>query len=421
MNRRAFLGGAAGSAVVAHSRPANERVTVAVIGIRGQGGNLAAAFASLPDVNVAWLCDADQRVYPKTAANVEQRCGRRPPYVQDLRRVLDDKSVDAVVIATPDHWHAPATIMACDAGKDVYVEKPASHNLREGQLMVAAARRNRRVVQLGTQSRSRPSTIRAIELAQSGRIGRVLMAKAWNAQLRADIGHQEDSDAPPGVDFDLWTGPAPALPFNENRFHYKWHWHWNYGTGDIGNDGVHQLDIARWGLGVDLPAAVSGMGRKVFFHDDQKTPDTMSVAYDFGEKVLLFEMRIWNPYGLEELDNGVALYGTSGMVRIGAFARRWGYKVFDAKGKVVMEDIPEQADEFHHRNFIDCVKSRQAPNAEIEIGHTSTVLCHLGNVVARTGRNLKFEPATQSIMGDTEATHLLGREYRRHWSVPKGA
>ena len=421
MNRRTFLHTAALTTLARRAAAASDKVSVAVIGIRGRGRALAAEFSALPDCHLAALCDVDPRVYDRAAQGVEKASGRRPPLVADLRRLLDDKSIDAIVIATPDHWHAPATILACAAGKDVYVEKPASHNLREGRLMIEAARRHRRIVQLGTQARSRPSTRRGVEFVQSGKIGRVLAAKAWNTQLRENIGHQEDSPVPPGVDYDTWTGPAPLLPFNENRFHYKWHWNWNYGTGDMGNDGVHQLDIARWALGADRPTAVSGMGSKLFFNDDQQTPDTMNITFQFPSQVLQFEMRIWNPYGMEGQDNGVAVYGTSGMVHIGRWKGKWGFKVFDDKGELVMDESKGDAagaESNHARNFLDCVKSRQAPRAEIEIGHASTTLCHLGNIVARTGRNLKFNPSTETIESDDEASRLLTRPYRTHWSTP---
>jgi predicted dehydrogenase len=427
MNRRHFVQSVIASAAMARTvasgdNPvaASEKVNVAFIGIRGRGKALIGAFSALPDVNIACLCDVDSRVLESVGVEVEKKRGHRPQLVGDLRRVLDDKSVDAVVIATPDHWHAPATILACDAGKDVYVEKPASHNLVEGRLMVEAARRNRRVVQHGTQNRSRPSTQRAIEYIRSGKIGKVYMAKAWNVQLRDDIGHKEDGPVPAGVDYDTWTGPASMLPFNENRFHYNWHWHWNYGTGDMGNDGVHQLDIARWALDVDFPLEVSGMGRKLFFQDDQQTPDTMNISLNFKDKVIQWEMRIWNPYKLEGVDNGVAVYGSDGMVHIG----RWkggksGFKVFDSQGEQVLFDEATEGDR-HARNFIDCVRSRKSPNAEIEIGHISTAYAHLGNIVARTGRNIKFDAQTESILGETETSRLLTRQYRKHWATPKG-
>jgi predicted dehydrogenase len=420
MNRRYFLTSSfAGIALRSTAAAANDKVTIGIMGVRGRGRALTDTFAALPDVNIAYLCDVDERVFARAAKIVEERKGKPAKLVGDIRRVLDDKNVDAIAIATPDHWHAPATILACEAGKDVYVEKPASHNLREGRLMVEAARRHRRIVQLGTQSRSRPSTQRAVEYVKSGKIGKVLMAKAWDVQLRENIGHRSDGPVPKGVDYDTWVGPAPFLPFNENRFHYKWHWHWNYGTGDIGNDGIHQIDIARWALGVDSPLEVSGMGRKLFFEDDQQTPDTMNITFNYREKALLFEMRIWNSYGMDGQENGVAVYGAQGMVHIGRWNGKWGFRVYDSKGMLVFDDDANEEDT-HQRNFIDCVRSRKAPNAEIEIGHTSTLHSHLGNIVVRIGRPVKFDATSESIPGDAEADRLLHREYRSHWSRPKG-
>ncbi len=422
MNRRHFVQSALAASVVLGRRAvaASDKVNLAVIGVRSRGKSLATGFAALPDVNVAALCDVDERVLGAAAQAVAQRTGNRPQLSGDLRRVLDDKTIDAVVIATPDHWHAPATILACAAGKDVYVEKPCSHNLREGRLMVEAARRHKRIVQHGTQSRSRPSTQRAIEYIRSGKIGKVLLAKAWDVQLRDDIGRKADSPVPKGVDYDTWTGVAPMLPFNENRFHYNWHWHWNYGTGDAGNDGVHQIDMARWALGVDAPTEVSGMGRKLFFQDDQQTPDTMNVTFNCGGKALIFEMRIWNPYQMEGIGNGVAVYGSEGMVHIGRWGGKWGFKVFDSKGQEVLFDNANEPDT-HARNFIDCIRSRQTPNAEISLGHTSTTFAHLANIVARTGRNVKFDAKTETILGDAEANRLLKRQYRQHWATPREA
>jgi predicted dehydrogenase len=412
MNRRYFFASAA--AVLGRSRAAaaSDRVNVAIMGVRGRGRALTQDFVKLSDVRVAAFCEVDPRVVTRAAGIVENSQGKQPPVVADLRRILDDKSIDAIVIAAPDHWHAPATLLACAAGKDVYVEKPASHNFREGQMMVEAARRHNRVVQMGTQARSRPSTRRAIEYARSGKLGRVHLAKAWNLQLRENIGRKPDSAPPAGVDYDTWAGPAPLLPFNENRFHYNWHWHWNYGTGDMGNDGVHQLDQARWALGVDLPRRAAGIAAKLHFDDDQQTPDTMNISFDYGDKQLIFEMRDWNPYGGPGgYENGVAVYGTEGYLETAG-----GFRVFDAKGKLVLEE--KASEDTHARNFIDCVKSRQRPNADIEIGHISTALCHLGNIVARTGRAVAFDAQTQSIFADPEANHLLGRSYRKHWSAP---
>jgi predicted dehydrogenase len=278
----------------------------------------------------------DQNFVEPVLKIIEGLKGKRPPVIGDIRRALDDKSVDAVVMATPIHWHAPGTILACQAGKDVYVEKPASHNIREGRLMVEAARRHKRIVQMGIQSRSRPVTERFVEYVQSGKIGKPLMAKVMNVQMRRDIGHKADEQVPPGIDYETWTGPVPKMPFNVNRFHSTVNWHWHYGCGDIGNDGVHWLDIARWALGLEHPKEIAGMGRKLYFDDDQQTPDTMNISYDFGGKMITFEQRLWNTYRLEGSENTVAVYGTEGMVQVG----RWNgghhaFRVFDPGGRMI--------------------------------------------------------------------------------------
>jgi len=252
MNRRYFFSAALAAATASRTRvmAASDQVNVAVIGVGGRGRAIINDYRQVPGANIKYLCDADQASLEKAMAIIQKFNTPKPQTTTDMRRVLDDKTIDAVSIATPDHWHGPATILACDAGKDVYVEKPASHNIREGRWMIDAARRNNRIVQVGTQSRSRPSTLRAMEFIKSGKIGKVFMAKAWDVQLRDFIGHKEDTPVPAGVDYETWLGPAPWIPFNENRFHYKWHWHWHFGTGDAGNDGAHQMDMARWALGV---------------------------------------------------------------------------------------------------------------------------------------------------------------------------
>ncbi len=421
MHRRSFLGAAAaGLAATRAQVAAADKVNVGMIGVGGRGRGLLGVYASLPDVNVTHLCDADQASLERADQVIVKAGGRKPQTTNDMRYLFDDKAVDAVVVATPDHWHAPATILACDAGKDVYVEKPASHNVREGRLMVDAARRNKRIVQVGTQSRSRPSTLEAMEIVKSGQIGNVIMAKAWDVQLRDDIGHKENSPVPDGVDYDTWLGPAPWIPFNENRFHYKWHWHWHFGTGDAGNDGAHQIDIARWALGVDYPKSAKGMGGKIFFDDDQQTPDTMNVTFDYGGKALIWEMRIWNPYGMDGQENGVAVYGSEATIQIGRWNRRWGYKLFDRSGKLVEHnDANDEADD-HMRNFIDCIRTRKLPNADISIGHLSALHCHLANIVARTGRNVDFDQESEQAINDEEANLHVSRRYRTHWSTPKG-
>ena len=420
MNRRYFL--MSGAAVAARPKAvaASDRLNVAMIGVRGCGRALAQEFAVVPEANVAAFVDVDESVLARVAGEFEKRNGRRPALLGDMRRVFDDKGIDAVAIATPDHWHAPAAILACQAGKDVYVEKPCSHNVREGRMLVEAARKYQRIVQHGTQARSNAKTRAAIEMVHAGRIGKVLMAKAWNVQKRKDIGRKPDSPPPAGLDYDTWVGPAEWLPFNENRFHYEWHWHWNFGTGDVGNDGAHQIDQARWALGVDYPTEVSGVGRKLFFEDDQITPDTVVATFTYPGKLLMFEMRIWNPYKLEGVDNGIAVYGADGMIQIGRWEDGSSYKVFDRAGKVVESGARdrESGGESHVANFVRCVRSRETPNAEIEPGFVSALHCHLVNVVARTGRTLKFDPKATAIAGDAEANALLGRKYRKHWGTP---
>ena len=420
-NRRYFI--AAGAAAVSRriiAAPSDAAIRIGMIGMGGRGSAIMTSeLKRVPNIKITHLCDVDQARLEKAQSAAAKAGYGNVRGSADLRRVLDDKEVDAVVIATPDHWHAPATILACAAGKDVYVEKPVSHNLREGRLMVEAARKYNRVVQAGMQSRSRPSTIRGIEIAHSKQLGRVLMAKAWNSQQRADIGTKPNSPAPAGLDYDTWVGPAEMVPFNENRLHYKWHWNWNFGTGDMGNDGAHQMDQARWALGVDLPKRVSGSGAKYYFTDDQQTPDTMNLTFDYGSKGLVWEMRIWHDYGLEGIDNGVAVYGTEGFLHIGRWNRKWGYRVFD-KGGTLVEEQQDGKEDFHMQNFIDCVISRKRPNCDIEIGHISSAHCHLGNIVHRTGRNINFSAANESIPNDAEANAMLRRKYRNHWATPKG-
>jgi predicted dehydrogenase len=321
-NRRLFLkhtaAASAGAAAWAwtggiHAAGASERLTVGIIGCGGRGAGLAEEFAGL--ANVAYVCDPDESRCRRAQEKV-----RAQHAVADLRRILDDKSVDAVVIATPEHWHAPAAILACEAGKHVYVEKPCSHNVREGRLLVEAARRNKRVVQHGTQSRSNPFIAGAIQMLREGVIGDVLVAKAWDIQRRANIGRDKPSDPPPGVDYDLWVGPAEFVPYQANRFHYHWHWWYNFGVGGLGGDGPHEIDYARWGLGVEThPTTVAGLGSKYYFDDDQEYPDTGTVVFEWPgdgqvghKRQFIFELRIWSTNYPFNVDSGTEFYGTKG-------------------------------------------------------------------------------------------------------------
>jgi predicted dehydrogenase len=412
----AAAGAAAAAAPLAYGRAlgASERVRVAVVGVRGRGRKHAESYAELDGVEVAALADVDLRVVPELAELVAARQKKRPEVVQDFRKLLDDKSIDAVSIATPDHWHALATILSCQATKDVYVEKPCSHNIREGRLMVEAARKYRRVIQHGTQSRSGETFLKAREFLQSGKLGRILVAKVVNSQLRANIGKAQDGAAPAEVDYDLWLGPAPKRPFNPNRFHYNWHWHWDYGTGDIGNDGVHALDYARWLLGVADPLAVSASGAKLHFDDDQETPDTQVVTFEFAGAHLVYEMRIWTPYHEHGMENGAVFYGEEGCMELGPH----GFRVVFRGDEPGPSERGGARGERHFQNFIDCVRSRATPNADILEGHLSSRLAHLGNIATRVGRRLRFDAAAERIADDPQANALLRREYRKGFEVP---
>lgn len=403
-----------------------ERMSVAVIGPGGMGMAHTNQLASNPAVRVAYVCDVDEQRAAKAAEAVTKGSGMAPKVVKDMRQVLDDKQIQAVWIATPDHWHAPAAILAANAGKHVYVEKPCSHNLREGRLMIDAARRNKVVMQVGTQSRSTAHVSKAIEKLKAGAIGEILVAKAWNSQLRRSIGKQKPSSPPPYLDYDLWLGPVTSRPYQSNFLHGIWRWWYDFGCGDIGNDGVHDIDIARWGLGVEThPNRIAAMGSKSFFDDDQQHADTQYVVFEYSAaskagrpKQLIFEQRIWSPYFQEGFENGDAWYGTDGMLILGKTGK---YQLFGPRNKLIEESTGAGPDlAAHHKNFLDCIQSGQRPNADIEINHLSTSLCHLANIATRTGRVLQFDPATETISGDDQASRLLTREYRDHWARPVG-
>jgi predicted dehydrogenase len=339
--------------------------------------------------------------------------------------VLDDKSIDAVWIATPDHWHSPAAILATDAGKHVYVEKPVSHNIREGRLLVEAARRNKRTVQVGMQSRSTPHVRQAVEVMRSGEIGEILVAKAWNSQLRGSIGKKQPTSPPAYLDFDLWLGPAPARAYQENLLPGIWRWWYDFGAGDIGNDGVHDIDIARFGLGVSTqPTKIAALGSKFFFDDDQQFPDTQYCVFEWpaegktGKRQLIFEQRDWSPYVQEGHENGNAFYGTKGMMVLG---KKSGFQVFGPKNKL-LKSVPGEVNlPLHHQNFLDCVRGTATPNCDVLEGHLSASLAHLANIACRVERTLKLDPAAEKIVGDDDAQKLIRRTYRDgHWAVPKG-
>src|SRR5262249_14310295 len=334
-----------------------------------------------------------------------ERHKREPKVEQDMRKAFADPAVDAVVVAAPDHWHALATVWACQAGKHVYVEKPCSHTIVEGRRMIDAARKHKRVVQVGTQRRSAANLGEAKVYVASGKLGKIPFPRAWIAGNRKTIGKKKDAPVPAKVDYDMWTGPAPLRPFNPNRFHYEWHWNWDYGTGEIGNNGIHMLDLVRWLLGLEAPERVTCGGGKYFYDDDRQTPDTQVATFDFPGTCVICEHRFWSKTGFEGEPFGVALYGEKGTL------------VFDKKGWHVADggaasDKAREVERADLRNFLDCIKDHRRPNADVEEGHKSTRLCHLGNIAWRVGRTLHFDAATETLRDDAEANRLLGRTYR---------
>lgn len=426
LDRRQFVKSSvalvAGAATCGHvlAGAANEKVGVAVLGT-GRGASLARHFATLPDSQLVAICEVDEARGNKLADDIASLVGKRPPVVSDFRTLLERRDVDALAIATPDHWHAPATIMACVAGKDVYVEKPASHNIIEGRLAVKAARKHNRIVQHGTNLRAAPHYEKAWELLRQGVIGKVLMVKAINNQKRPRLAARADEPTPAGVNYNLWLGPAAERPFNRNRFHGAWHWHWEYGTGDLGNDGVHQVDLGRWALGLKAPKAVSASAAKLGSRGDaQETPDTMVVTWEYDDLLYVFEQRDFTPYRMQghRQDNDNIFFGETGYLMID----RDGYRVFHEKGKVGVAHEEKWTDSpRHYQNFIDCVKNRKQEQliADIEEGHYSAMLCHLGNIAVRTGRRLTFDGVTETFVNDAEANRYLGREYRKGFELPK--
>ena len=400
MTRRDFVKSSVTTGAVmalpfSRARGANGEIRAAAAGIRGRGGGLARELHGVEGVRLVALCDVDGEALDKRVKEFKDRNAKVDAY-EDYRRMLDDKSIDVVAIATPDHWHVPIAAHSVVAGKDVYVEKPLSHTIAEGRLLVNLARKHGRIVQHGTQTRSLDGIRQGIEYLQSGERGKIRMAKAINSQLREPIGRKPDGPTPPNVNYDLWLGPAPKRPFNPNRFHYNWHWFWDYGTGDTGNDGIHQIDIARWGLGVQMPKAVSCSGGQLFYDDDHQTPDTQVATFEYDEVYLMYEMRLWTPYPHEGHDNGNVFYGDKGTLSIG----RKGWQVTFKDGKEGPGGPRGQGS--HAENFIKAVRGRNAGelNAGVEEGHCSATLCHKANIAMRVGRRLQFDAEHERFISD---------------------
>lgn len=426
----------------------SDRINVGVVGFRGRGRTHYREFAGMQNVRVTALCDVDQRLYPEAAESVENISGFRPRVEQDFRKLLEDKDIDAVTIATPDHWHALMTIWACQAGKDVYVEKPASFTIQEGRKMVQAARKYERVVQVGMQSRSENDKQAAMKYLHSGELGDVYRAKVIILKGRASIGRVKDSPIPKGVNWDLFLGPAPYRPFNMNRFHYGWHFFWDTSTTDVGNSGVHEIDMARWGMNKRThPVSVHSTGGVYMWDSDQETPNFQLATFEYEDGTVL-EVELSNLYtnpvagmrttgnifytnkGYMTSNNGwEAVLGSfeprSGDISSAGVDNRASNVSFPKRNYEPGPAIPgltgEDDDKKHFTNFVDCVRSRswQDLHGDILDGHMSTTLCHMANISYRTGRKLTFNPHSERFVDDDDANSYLTRDYRHPYVVPK--
>ena len=400
---------------------------VGLIGCGGMGTNHLRLLSDRKDVQVAWVSDVDQQRLDAAAKIVLDGSGKAPDTTSDLRRILDDKTIEAVWIATPDHWHTPAAILALDAGKHVYVEKPCCHNIREGRLLAEAVKRSGKRLQVGTQSRSTDCVREGIERIHKGEIGEILIAKAWNSQRRGSIGKSEPGTPPAHLDFDTWLGPAEKVAWRPNLLHGVWRWWYDFGCGDIGNDGVHDIDVALWGLGVDThPQRVTCFGQKNYFDDDQQFPDTQYAICEYPTtgtpagrcKQLIFEQRIWSPYVQEGYENGAAFYGTEGVLILGHSV---GWRLFGPRGKLIAERTGSADLAAHHQNFLDAIRDPSVSmNASVDAGRLSATIVHLANIAARSRQVLQFDPEQEKITSDESANALVRRHYRPdHWGTPK--
>jgi len=435
-NRRSFLRktgiGAAGAVAAPwiSTRPAhsssNDTINVAIMGIRSRGMNHISHFSALDNVRITTLCDIDERNFPKALASVAKLGGGKPKTETDIRRVLEDKEIDVLSIAAPNHWHSLASVWACQAGKDVYVEKPVSYSIWEGRKMVEAARKYNRIVQTGSQRRSDPLMQSAVQFIQEGKLGKVYLVKAAVYRARKAIGWGRISPIPDGVHYDLFRGPAPYIPFNDNRFHYNWHWFWDTGNGETGNNGPHPIDLMRWALQkYEHPCRIQSMGGLYVFDSEQETPNTQMSVYQYSDGTTL-QLEIRNHFTNRDGDvrEGLIFYGSEGWMEFNLGNTWKTYMGSNAEPGPSM--TREQAnDQFgtiaygrgyepHFANFIDCCRSRRREDlmAEVLEGHMAATICHMGNIAYRTGRTLEFDSEHECFIGDDEANALVRREYR---------
>jgi predicted dehydrogenase len=438
VTRRSFLQTAAAATVglgvtgapALQAQGANDKIVLAVMGLNGRGSQLAKVLAGLPGAEIGYLCDVDDKAIAKGLKAVAGRQTTVPKTSKDIRKVLADKDVNALVVAAPDHWHAPAAILGCAAGKDVYVEKPCGHNGREGELLVAAARKYNRIVQMGSQRRSWPN-IQALtkQLREGTLIGKVYFARGWYVNTRLPIGIGKPAPVPAELDYELWQGPAPRRPYKDNVIHYNWHWFWNWGTSEACNNGTHEIDVMRWAMGQTFPVRVESAGGRYTAKDDWECADTQVATFTHEDgRAFIWEARSCNGFRTEGLARGITFHGEQGSVLVDDDS----YTVFDQKSKVVNKvgSTAEQdttnttgpgdrLDAVHLANFLDCVRSRQRPNADIEEGHRSVTHCHLANVAYRVGRTVKCDPKTGRPINDPDALALWSRTYEPGWE-PEG-
>lgn len=436
LNRRDFVKSAgvaglglslAGGVLPAFGKNApNEKIVVAIMGLNGRGSALTSEISLLDGYEIAYICDVDENAVAKGIEIVtkQNKQKKKPKGIKDFRTALDDKDVDALVIAAPDHWHAPASIMALQAGKHVYVEKPCGHNPKEGEMLIEAQQKYGKIVQMGNQQRSALESIKAVDEIRNGVIGTPYFAKAWYAATREGIGNGKKAPVPEWLDYDLWQGPAPRVPYQDNLIHYNWHWFKNWGTGEICNNGTHEIDVCRWALGVDYPVKVSSSGGRYHYNDDWEFYDTQVANYDFeGDKTITWEGRSCNGRPVEGRGRGSAIYGTEGTMIID----RNGYVLYDMDNKKIKEVSPEtknatmdtvggdQLTSLHIINFQDAIRTGAEQNAPITEGHKSVLLCHLGNIAHELGQMLTIDPKNGHVKDNAEAMKMWGREYAPGW------
>ena len=445
ISRRSFIRrslGAGTSAVTGLSlwgtRPswagANDRVRVAVVGIHGHGfESHIKSYPQLPNVEVAAICDVDENLFGERLKWFERNNKPVPQRYVDIRKLLEDKNIDAISVATPNHWHSLAGVWACQAGKHAHIEKPFAHNIFEGQKLIEAARKYKRIVHHGTESRSCEAYQSAVEFIRKGGLGEVYMAKGICYKWRDTIKRTPEEPVPSGVHYDLWLGPAPKRPFSRNRFHYNWHWNWDYGNGDIGNQGIHEMDKARWGLGVKLPTKVMSMGGHFMFDDDQETANTQIAVFEFPnpdgggdkKKILQFEVRHWitnyeGAFSVPPNHNvGNIFYGSEGYMVM--YAEQWKTYMGKKREPGPSGKETKNTDLLHYQNFIDAIRANDPSilNGNVEEGHFNCTLVHLANTSYRLGRSLDFDPEKQAYIKDDEANSMLTRSYREPFIVPE--